>query len=153
MESFIIIFLTNSVIYYYNYYFTKKMVLKTTWSTKAISKVNWEVVKKGAAKIGKGTEAASVGNQHGELYGPGGKHRKTGWCSYLKINRAIQEPSGVILDTVDALNRGFKWRPAKACASEIGDAFAEATLGEGGEETGPAEEAAAEGDQRGFKSE
>ena len=103
--------------------------------------------------MGKGTQAASVGHQHAELYGPGGKQRKAGWCRYPKSNRANKKHPADSRDTVNALSRGFKGRSAKACTSEIGDAFAEATLGEGGEETGPAEEAAAEGDQRGFKSE
>ena len=49
--------------------------MKTTWSTKAISTVNWQVLKKGAVEMGKVAKVVAVG-QHSELYSKGGKKQR-----------------------------------------------------------------------------
>ena len=76
-----------------------KQVLQTTWSTKAISTVNWQVLKKGAEEMGKYAKVVAVG-QHSELYRKGGKMHRARWYQYPRINRAIQEDLGEIEDMV-----------------------------------------------------
>ena len=52
-----------------------KQVLQTTWSKKAISKVDWQVLRAGSAEITRLVKAAEVG-QNSELYGKGGKKQR-----------------------------------------------------------------------------
>ena len=125
--------------------------MKTTWSTKAISTVKWQVLREGTAEMRRLAKVAAVG-QHSELYSKGGKKQRARWYRYPKINREIQEDLGEIKDMVKAMNAGYKDRPEKVCTSEIGDTFAEATLGKDGEKTGEAEEQKTQTDQPGFES-
>ena len=129
-----------------------KQVLQTTWSTKAISTVNWQVLKKGAVEMGKVAKVVAVG-QHSELYSKGGKKQRARWYRYPQCTRASKEERDDIVDMVKAAGDGYKYKPAEVYTSEIGDTFAEATLGKGGEKTGEDEEQAAQADQQGFKSE
>ena len=102
---------------------------------------------KGAAKMAEGAKAESVGHQHGQLNGPGGKQHRASWFKYPKINRIDQIYIKDIEWMVQQLSAGYKDRPDEVYVSELGDTYAEATLGEGKKESDPAEESAAEGDR------
>ena len=129
-----------------------EQVLQTTWSKKAISTVDWKVLRAGSAEITRLVKAAEVG-QNSELYSKGGKKQWEKWYQYPKCIRASEEQRDDIVDFVAAVNAGYRYKGDEVYTSEIGDTFAEATLGKDGEETGEAEERAALGDQQGFKSE
>jgi hypothetical protein len=96
-------------------------------------------------------KVAAVG-QHSDLYSKGGKKHNRRWYRYPKINREIQEDLDDIKDMIKAVGAGYKYRPEKVCTSEIGDTFAEATLGKDGEKTGEYEEQKTQADQPGFES-
>ena len=128
-----------------------KQVLQTTWSTKAISTVNWQVLKKGAVEMGKVAKVVAVG-QHSELYSKGGKKQRARWYRYPQGIRASKEERDDIVDMVKAVGDGYKYKPVKVFTSEIGDTFAEATLGKDGEKTGEDEEQETQADQPGFES-
>ena len=49
--------------------------MKTTWSTKAISKVKWQVLREGSAEMTRLAKVAAVG-QNAELYSKGNKKQK-----------------------------------------------------------------------------
>ena len=117
------------------------------WSKKKVTKVSMAVVKRGADKMTEKVKAADVGQLHGQLYGPGGKEHRSSWFKYPKINRIDQVHLKDIEWMVQQLSAGFQDRPVKAYVSEIGDSYAEATLGEGKKESDPTEESTDEGDQ------
>ena len=49
--------------------------MKTTWSTKAISTVDWQVLRAGSAEMRRLAKVAAVG-QNAELYSKGGKKQR-----------------------------------------------------------------------------
>ena len=117
------------------------------WSKKKVTKVSMAVVKRGADKMTEKVKAADVGQLHGQLYGPAGKEHRARWFRYPTINRIDQIYIKDIEWMVQQLSAGYKDRPDEVYASELGDTYAEATLGEGKKESDPAEESAAEGDR------